>query len=61
MSIQLVASFAHATSSIVKHPTRTPVLEIAKGMGRIELQHKTVKTAAAETLGRSATHYITCG
>jgi hypothetical protein len=38
MSMQLVASLAHATSSIVSTPTSTPVLEMAKGIGRIELR-----------------------
>jgi hypothetical protein len=38
MSMQLVASLAHATSSIVSTPTSTPVLEMAKGIGSMELQ-----------------------
>jgi hypothetical protein len=38
ISIQLVASLAHATTNMVKHPTRTPVLEMANGMGKMELQ-----------------------
>jgi hypothetical protein len=41
MSMQLVASLAHATSSIVSTPTSTPVLEMAKGMGKMELQQTT--------------------
>jgi hypothetical protein len=40
MSMQLVASFAHATSSIVSTPTSTPVLDIANGIGRMELQQR---------------------
>jgi hypothetical protein len=36
--MQLVASFAHATSNMVRQPTSTPVLLMANGMGRMELQ-----------------------
>lgn len=35
--MQLVASLAHDTSSMVRQPTSTPVLDTAKGMGRMEL------------------------
>jgi hypothetical protein len=38
MSIQLVALFAIATTTIVMQPISTPVLEMANGIGRIELQ-----------------------
>jgi hypothetical protein len=36
--MQLVASLAHATTNIVRQPTSTPVLLMANGMGRMELQ-----------------------
>lgn len=54
ISMQLVASLAHATTSMVRHPTSTPVLEMAKGIGRIELQRngrwESVSNCEAEVL-----------
>lgn len=48
INMQLVASLAHATTNIVRQPTSTPVLLMAKGIGRMELQAQADKRSTPE-------------